>query len=66
VFSTYVYRFKGNRRGDITAGYTIPLQSERFSLRLFGTIENLFGFKYYENGFKTIGRTGRIGASFQF
>lgn len=66
VFSTYIYRFKGNRRGDLTAGYTFPLRGERFSLRLHGTIENLFGFEYFENGFKTIGRTARAGLNLSF
>ena len=65
-FQTYVYRFAGNRRGDLTAGYTFGLKSEKVSLRLFGTIENLFDQEYYENGFRTAGVTGRIGLSFSF
>ena len=65
-FSTYIYRFRGNRRGDLTGGYNFPLQGERLSLRVFGTIENLFGDDYYENGFRTFDRNGRIGLSFGF
>ena len=65
-FSTYVYRFDGNRKGDLTMGYTFGLKSERMSLRLFGTIENIFDQEYYENGFRTAGVTGRIGLSFGF
>ncbi len=65
-FSSYVYRFKGNRRGDLTGGYNFPLKGERFNLRVFGTIENLFGDDYYENGFRTFDRNGRIGLSFGF
>ncbi|MGI8787313.1 MAG: TonB-dependent receptor [Pyrinomonadaceae bacterium] len=65
-FTTYVYRFRGNRRGDLTGGYTFPLRSERLNLRVFGTIENIFGDDYYENGFRTFGRNGRVGLSFGF
>ena len=66
TFQTYVYRFKGNRKADLTAGYTIPLRGERLNVRLYGTIENLFDYEYFENGFRTFGRTARIGASFGF
>jgi outer membrane receptor protein involved in Fe transport len=66
TFSTYVYRFDGNRRADLTAGYNFKLRNEKLSLRLFGTIENLFDYEYYENGFRTVGRNGRIGLSFGF
>ncbi len=66
TFNTYVYRFDGNRRADLTAGYTFPLKGERFNLRVFGTIENLFDDDYFENGFRTVGRNGRIGLSFGF
>lgn len=65
-FQSYVYRFKGNRRGDLTGGYNFPLKGERFNLRVFGTIENLFGDAYYENGFRTFDRNGRVGLSFGF
>ncbi len=65
-FSTYVYRFNGNRRADLTAGYTFPLNNEKLNLRIFGTIENLFNYDYYENGFRTVGRNGRVGLSFGF
>jgi len=66
TFQNYIYRFKGNRRADLTAGYTFPLNKDRFNLRLFGTIENLFDYEYYENGFRTVGRNGRIGLRFGF
>ena len=65
-FSTYVYRFGGNRRADLTAGHTFRPGSERFSLRLFGTVENLFDHEYFENGFRTPGRNARAGLSFGF
>ncbi|HQU86902.1 MAG TPA: TonB-dependent receptor, partial [Pyrinomonadaceae bacterium] len=66
TFQTYVYRFDGNRRADLTAGYTIPFKSEKLSLRIFGTAENLFDNEYYENGFRTAKINGRIGVSFGF
>ena len=66
VFNSYVYRFDGNRRGDLTAGYTIPMKKNRFNLRIFGTIENLFDNEYFENGFRTVGRNARVGANFSF
>ena len=65
-FPTRVFRFRGNRRGDLTGGYNIPLKNERFNLRVFGTIENLFGDDYFENGFRTFDRNGRVGLSFGF
>ena len=66
TFQTYVYRFKGNRKADLTAGYTIPFRGEKLNLRLYGTIDNLFDDDYLENGFRTPGRTGRLGLSFGF
>jgi iron complex outermembrane receptor protein len=66
TFRTYVYRFDGNRKADLTAGYTFPIKNEKMNLRVFGTIENLLDDEYYENGFRTFGRNGRIGLSFGF
>jgi vitamin B12 transporter len=66
TFSTYVYRFDGNRKADLTAGYTFPFRSEKLNLRVYGTVENLFDQKYYENGFRTSRQTARIGATFSF
>jgi iron complex outermembrane receptor protein len=65
-FPTRVFRFDGNRRADLTGGYNFPLRGERFNLRVFGTVENLFGDDYYENGFRTFDRNGRVGLSFGF
>lgn len=65
-FSSYVYRFRGNRRADLTGGYTFGLKQEKLSLRLFGTIENLFDYEYFENGFRTVGRNARAGLAFGF
>jgi outer membrane receptor protein involved in Fe transport len=65
-FGSYVYRFKGNRRVDLTAGYTIPIGKNSSNLRIFGTIENIFDSEYFENGFRTVGRNARMGANFSF
>ena len=67
TFSTYVYRFQGNRKGDLTAGYTFKLHREdSMKFRLYGTIENVFNNEYFENGFRTASRTGRLGLTFGF
>jgi iron complex outermembrane receptor protein len=66
TFSTYTYRFKGARKADLTAGYEIPTGKDKLRFRLFGTIENLFGYDYYENGFRTAGRTARGGLGVSF
>jgi vitamin B12 transporter len=66
TFNSYVYRFRGNRRGDLTAGYNFGWYGDKLNLRLFGTIENIFNDRYFENGFKTPGRNGRLGLSFGF
>lgn len=65
-FRSYAYRFEGSLRGDLTVGHTVPLKRDGRSVRLFTTVENVFGDEYYENGFRTAGRTGRIGMSFGF
>ncbi len=65
TFSTYVYNFEGNRRLDLTAGYTFPIK-ERYGLRLFATVENVFDQKYFENGFKTPRANARGGLNFSF
>lgn len=63
---SYIYSFKGNRRLDLTAGYTFAINKDKFNLRVFGTIENLLDYEYFENGFRTVGINGRIGISFSF
>jgi iron complex outermembrane receptor protein len=66
TFQTYIYRFKGNRKGDLTAGYTFGFRREKMTLRIYSTVENVFDQEYYENGFRTAGATGRFGLSFGF
>ena len=65
-FNSYVFRFGGNRRADLTAGYSFRLDQDRFGLRVFGTLENVFDHKYFENGFRTPGINGRVGIAFSF
>jgi iron complex outermembrane receptor protein len=65
TFGSVVYRFEGIRKADAGVNYTLPLTETR-SLRFFGYVENLFGHEYFENGFRTPGRTGKAGAQFNF
>lgn len=65
-FQSYVYRFKGNPRGDLTAGYTFPLHKDKMNLRLYGTMENVFDYDYFENGYRTPGRNSRVGLTLGF
>jgi iron complex outermembrane receptor protein len=64
-FKSYVYRFNGNRKGDLTGGYTFGLKNDK-SLRIYATIENVFNQEYYENGFRTAKATARVGTTFVF
>ena len=66
TFNTYVYRFRGNRRGDLTAGYNFGWKQDKLNVRVFVTAENVFGYQYFENGFRTSGRNGRVGLSLGF
>jgi iron complex outermembrane receptor protein len=65
TFATRIYRFDGARKADLGASYTLPVK-EKFNLRFFGRIENLFDYEFYENGFRTIGATGKGGVVIQF
>ncbi|HEX9930053.1 MAG TPA: TonB-dependent receptor [Pyrinomonadaceae bacterium] len=66
TFQTRIYRFKGQRRGDLTASYEIPTGNDKRRVRLFGTIENVFNQDYYENGFRTARTTARGGLQLSF
>ncbi|HYE16553.1 MAG TPA: TonB-dependent receptor [Pyrinomonadaceae bacterium] len=65
TFRNRAYRFRGLRRGDLTAAYTLPLAGSR-SLRLFGKVENLFDREHFESGFRTPGASARAGAALNF
>jgi outer membrane cobalamin receptor len=66
TFNSYIYRFDGNRNADLTAGYRFTFDAGKYSLRIHGKIGNLFGYEYFENGFRTEGRTGSTGLAFDF
>ncbi len=66
IFSTRIYRFNGNRKGDLAGRYEMPISSENIKLFIFGTVENIFGREYFENGFQTAGRTVRGGLGVRF
>ncbi len=65
AFTTRLYRFQGNRKGDLTGGYTFNVKGDK-TLRLYGTVENVFNQEYYENGFRTAKATARAGMTFGF
>jgi vitamin B12 transporter len=64
-FTSRAFRFRGQAKMDVTASYALPL-AEDYSLRFFGKIDNLLDREYFENGFRTPGRTARAGAAFNF
>lgn len=66
TFVSYLYNFKGAKKGDVTANYEIPLRGEKVRFKIFGTIENIFDNEYYENGFRTFGVNGRGGVGVSF
>jgi outer membrane receptor protein involved in Fe transport len=65
-FQTRIYRFEGQRKGDLTASYEIPTGNDKLGVRLFGTIENIFNQDYYENGFRTAKANARGGLQLNF
>jgi len=65
AFSTRVYRFDGLRRVNAGASYRLPLGEFR-AARFFVRAENLAGQDYFENGFRTAGRTANGGIQFEF
>jgi len=65
TFASRAYRFRGLSKGDLGGSYTLPFKESR-SLRFFGYVDNLFDRQYFENGFRTPGRTGRAGVSLSF
>ena len=64
-FATRVYRFDGPRRVNAGVSYRLPLGEFR-ALRFFVRGENLTGQEYFENGFRTPGRTANGGIQFEF
>jgi TonB dependent receptor len=63
-FGARAYRFAGVAKGDVAGSYRIPIR--RAGIRLFGTVENVFGRRYFVQGFRTAGRTARGGLAVAF
>jgi vitamin B12 transporter len=63
-FASRAYRFAAVTKGDLAAGYRIPVG--RTALRVFATVENVFDRTYFVQGFRTAGRTGRAGLMVTF
>jgi vitamin B12 transporter len=64
-FTTRVYSFNGMRRVSAGVSYRLPLGEFR-AARFFVRAENLTGQVYFENGFRTPGRTANGGIQFEF
>jgi iron complex outermembrane receptor protein len=62
---TRILRFDVLAKADAQASYRPPFGSKR-RVRLFARVENLLDRTYFENGFRTPGRTAAIGATLAF
>jgi len=65
AFTTRAYRFDGLRRVNAGASYRLPLGEFR-AVRFFVRGENLVNQEYFENGFRTPGRSANGGIQFEF
>src|SRR4029078_4885270 len=63
TFASRGYRFKGMRKADLGASYSLPLGDDRRQIRFFGYVDNLFDHEYFERGFRTPGRTAGDGGT---
>ena len=64
-FSSRVFEFSGMRDAKLAAVYSLPLAT-RTRVRLFVRVDDLFGSRYFESGFRTPGRWATGGAAFEF
>jgi outer membrane receptor protein involved in Fe transport len=64
-FTTRVYRFDGPHKFNAGVSYRLPLGEFR-AVRFFARGENLAGQVYFENGFRTPGRTASAGLQYEF
>jgi iron complex outermembrane receptor protein len=62
---TRILRFDRLMKADVQVSYRVPFGSWRRA-RLFARVENLLDRAYFENGFRTPGRTAAAGASLAF
>ena len=46
------FQFAGPKKADLVASYTRPLK-ERWSVQVYGRVDNVFNRTYYEDGFRT-------------
>ena len=63
-FGARAYQFDGLLKADLSASYR--LSRGRASVRLFGSLDNVFDHSYFVQGFRTAGRTGRGGLAVAF
>ncbi|MCU1263056.1 MAG: Outer rane receptor for ferrienterochelin and colicin [Bryobacterales bacterium] len=59
------FQFKGPARGQAGLSYRRPMGEFR-AIRIYGKADNLFNQTYFENGFRTPGRTLTGGTQFEF
>jgi vitamin B12 transporter len=64
-FTQVLMRFDGYARANIGAGYTHAL-SERWNMRWFGRVENVFNKLYFEDGFRSPRAVGIAGVRFSY
>jgi vitamin B12 transporter len=63
-FGSRAYRFAAVTKGDVGGSYRIRMR--RATIRVFGTVENVFDRDYVVQGFRTARRTGRGGLALAF
>ena len=63
-FGARAHEFDGLLKADLSASYR--LSQGRASVRLFGSLDNVFNHSYFVQGFRTAGRTGRGGLAVAF
>ena len=64
-FVTQTYRFGGLHKLNLGASYRLPI-SEYKALRFFVRANDILNQTYFENGFRTAGRTAMGGMQFEF
>ena len=64
-FRQAILKFRGYVKVDSFVNYERAL-NERVTLTFFGGVDNLFNGKYFENGFRAPGATGRGGMAIRF
>ncbi len=64
-FRTAELTFPGYTKADLFGSYERAL-TERLAITFFGGADNLFAAKYFENGFRAPGITGRGGINLRF